>query len=278
LLRLLRIGNCTMAGFSTVVGAGIVCGITEIPALGAALLFSLFSSVFLITGAGNTINDYFDADIDAINKPMRPIPSGRVSRNAALYLSLLLFGLGIALAYTINIICFAIALVNSLMLIAYARNLKRTALAGNISVGYLTGSTFLYGGALFEIPGLAQTSGLFALAMLATIAREIAKDIEDIDGDSAMGLDTLPIRIGSRRAGYAASAFGGIAVLLSPVPYLSLGFSAWYLAVVMFANLCFLIAILRLKRGDAAGSSKLFKRAMMVALAAFVVGSLGGGA
>ena len=264
-----------MAGFAAVIGAGIVCGITEIPILGAVLLFS---SVFLITGAGNAINDYFDADIDAINKPMRPIPSGRVSRNAALYLSLLLFGLGIALAHTINIICFAIALANSLMLIVYARNLKRTALAGNISVGYLTGSTFLYGGALFEIPGLVRMSGLFALAMLATIAREIAKDIEDIDGDSAMGLDTLPIRIGSRRAGYAASAFGMIAVLLSPIPYLSLGFSVWYLVVVMFANLCFLIAILRLKRGDAAGSSRLFKRAMMVALLAFVVGSVGGGA
>jgi len=264
-----------MAGFSAVIGAGIVCGIAEIPALGAALLFS---SVFLITGAGNTINDYFDADIDAINKPTRPIPSGRVSRNAALYLSLLLFGLGIVLAYTINNTCFAIALVNSLMLIVYASNLKRTALAGNISVGYLTGSTFLYGGALFGIPGLVRMSGLFALAMLATIAREIAKDIEDIDGDSAMGLDTLPIRIGSRRAGYAASAFGVIAVLLSPVPYLSLGFSVWYLAVVMFADLCFLIAILRLEKGDAAGSSRLFKRAMMVALAAFVVGSLGGGA
>ena len=274
MLGLLRIGNCAMAGFAAVIGAGIVCGITEIPVLGAVLLFA---SVFLITGAGNAINDYFDADIDAINKPMRPIPSGRVSRNAALGLSLLLFGLGIALAYTINIICFAIALLNSLMLIVYARNLKRTALAGNVSVGYLTGSTFLYGGALFEIPGLVQTSGLFALAMLATIAREIAKDIEDIDGDSAMGLDTLPIRIGSRRAGYAASAFGLVAVLLSPVPYLSLGFSVWYLVVVVFADLCFLIAILRLKKGDAAGSSKLFKRAMAVALLAFVVGSMGGG-
>jgi 4-hydroxybenzoate polyprenyltransferase len=67
-----------------------------------------------------------------------------------------------------------------------------------------------------------------------------------------------------------------IAVLLSPVPYLSLGFSVWYLVVVMFADLCFLIAILRLKKGDAAGSSRLFKRAMVVALAAFVVGSMGG--
>ena len=264
-----------MAGFAAVIGAGIVCGITEIPALGAVLLFSLFSSVFLITGAGNAINDYFDADIDAINKPMRPIPSGRVSRNAALYLSLSLFGIGIVLAYTINAICFAIALANSLLLIVYARNLKRTALVGNVSVGYLTGSTFLFGGALFEISGIFRTSGLFALAMLATIAREIAKDIEDIDGDSAMGLDTLPIRIGSRRACYVVSAFGMVAVLLSPIPHLSLGFSVWYLVVVAFADLCFLIAILRLEKGDAAGSSRLFKQAMAVALVAFVVGSVG---
>ena len=60
-----RIGNCVMAGLASVIGAGIVCSITEIPIQGAALLFSLFSSVFLITGAGNTINDYFDADIGA---------------------------------------------------------------------------------------------------------------------------------------------------------------------------------------------------------------------
>jgi len=63
-----------MAGFAAVIGVGMVCGMTGLPTLGAVLLFS---SVFLITGAGNTVNDCSDADIDTINEPMRQIPSGR---------------------------------------------------------------------------------------------------------------------------------------------------------------------------------------------------------
>ncbi|KAF5412177.1 MAG: geranylgeranylglycerol-phosphate geranylgeranyltransferase [Euryarchaeota archaeon] len=269
MIGLFRIGNCVMAGFAAVIGAGIVCGMTGLPIPGTLLLFS---SVFLITGAGNAINDFFDADIDAINKPTRPIPSGRVNRNAALYLSLLLFGIGILLSSAIGTICLVIAIANSVLLIAYAHSLKRTVLAGNLCIGYLTGSTFLFGGALFGFPGITRTSGLFALAVLATVAREIAKDIEDVDGDSALELVTLPISVGIERAGHVASIFGMIAVLLSPLPYFA-GFSVWYLIVVLFADLSFLAAILRLRQGDFAGSSKLFKAGMAIALAAFVAGA-----
>ncbi|HIE31363.1 MAG TPA: geranylgeranylglycerol-phosphate geranylgeranyltransferase [Methanosarcinales archaeon] len=269
--ELIRVGNCVMAGFAAIIGSGIAYAqvSVEISIFGMIIIFTC---VFLITGAGNAINDFFDADIDAINKPMRPIPSGRVSRNLALYFSLLLFGTGIALSCLLNMICFVVAAINSALLIIYARNLKRTMLVGNICVGYLTGSTFLFGGALFGMPGIIRTAGLFVLSMLATIAREIAKDIEDTSGDLAMGAATLPILVGRKRAGYVASAVGMFAVLLSPLPYFT-GFSIWYLLVVGFADLCFLIAILRLIRGDAAGSSRSLKQAMVVALAAFVAGA-----
>jgi geranylgeranylglycerol-phosphate geranylgeranyltransferase len=269
--ELLRAGNCAMAGFAAVIGSGIAYTPVsdEISIFGIPLIFS---SVFLITGAGNAINDFFDADIDAINKPMRPIPSGRVSKDFALLFSLLLFGTGIALSGFLNMICFVVALINSALLIIYARNLKRTVLVGNVCIGYLTGSTFLFGGAFFGMPGIIRTTGLFGLSMLATIAREIAKDIEDTCGDLAMGAATLPIRAGRKRAEYVASAVGMVAVLLSPLPYFT-GLSIWYLIVVGFADLCFLIAILRLIRGDAAGSSRSFKQAMVVALAAFVAGA-----
>ena len=269
--ELLRAGNCAMAGFAAVIGSGIAYAQVSdgIPIFGISLVFAC---VFLITGAGNAINDFFDADIDAINKPMRPIPSGRVSKDVALLFSLLLFGTGIVLSGFLGMICFVVALINSALLIIYARNLKRTALAGNVCIGYLTGSTFLFGGALFGMPGITVTAGLFGLSMLATVAREIAKDIEDTRGDLAMGAATLPIRVGRKSAGYVASAVGVVAVLLSPLPYFT-GFSIWYLLVVGFADLCFLTAILRLFRGDAAGSSRLFKQAMVVALVAFMAGA-----
>ena len=269
--ELLRAGNCVMAGFAAVIGAGIAYMPVsdEITFYGISLVFTC---VFLITGAGNAINDFFDADIDAINKPMRPIPSGRVSKDAALYFSLVLFGIGIVLSGFLGLICFVIAVINSTLLILYASSLKRTMLTGNICVGYLTGSTFLFGGALYGISGITRTAGLLGLSMLATVAREITKDIEDTRGDLAMGANTLPIRIGRKSAGHVASAVGVVAVLVSPLPYFT-GFSAWYLLVVGFADICFLAAILRLSRGDAAGSSRLFKQAMTIALVAFMAGA-----
>jgi len=230
---------------------------------------------FMVTGAGNAINDYYDIEIDRINKPERPIPSGKISKSKALYFSISLFALGILIAFFINTICGAIALFNSLLLIFYAATLKRTALIGNLSVGYLTGSTFLFGGAVFyNNGGIEAVSVLFLLATLATIAREIVKDIEDIEGDRLDGASTLAISIGSKKAAYLASIIGFIAVLASPLPYLQSLLSVRYLAVVFVADILFFVAVgAILKEKNAAKSSKLFKMAMFAALIAFLVGT-----
>ena len=78
LFEIIRVWNCIMAGLAAVIGMKIVCGaITGMPVFDTVLVFL---SVFLITGAGNVINDFFDADIDTINRPKRRIPSGRINR------------------------------------------------------------------------------------------------------------------------------------------------------------------------------------------------------
>ncbi len=101
-LELMRYGNCLMAGFAAVIGTLIAFNILiswsfssgfagSFPFLDAGLVFLV---VFLVSGAGNTINDYFDIKIDSINRPERPIPSGRVKAKEAFYFSYLLFSLG----------------------------------------------------------------------------------------------------------------------------------------------------------------------------------------
>ncbi len=209
-LELMRYKNCLMAGFAAVIGTLIAFNILEsvahgsntpgnFPVLPTGLVFVV---VFLVSGAGNAINDYFDIKIDSINRPERPIPSGRVKLKEALYFSYLLFVLGIALAIKINTVCGFIALFNSLLLIFYAKTLKSTPLLGNLSIGYLTGSTFLFGASVFGFEGLKTLSVLFVLSALAITAREIVKDIEDMEGDKIEGADTLPLRIGARNASY----------------------------------------------------------------------------
>ncbi|WP_209680077.1 geranylgeranylglycerol-phosphate geranylgeranyltransferase [Methanohalophilus levihalophilus] len=276
-LQLMRIGNCGMGAFASAIAVFIAFGILT---NGEASLFPVLDSllvmatVVLVTGAGNTINDYFDIHIDSINRPNRPIPSGNVSARSALNFAILLFAVGIFLALWINYVCAAIAIFNSFLLILYARNLKGMPLIGNFSVGYLTGSTFLFGGAVFGIPGLSALAILFLLATFATISREIVKDIEDMEGDLRDGARTLPIVAGEKASVMLASSLGVIGIIASPYPYITGLLGEGYLYLVILADAVFAFAILTILRGNPAKSSKLFKYAMFLALFAFVAGSL----
>ncbi len=279
-LRLIRSGNCTMAAIAATIGVFIAYNIlisNSFAGIPFPLLESIlvFLTVFLITGAGNAINDYYDIDIDRINKPDRPIPSGRIGLSTALYFSLALFALGTLFAFIINPVCGIIALVNSMLLIYYARTLKRTAFLGNLAVGYLTGSTFLFGGAVFfERGGLEDVFILFLLATLATIAREIVKDIEDIDGDMRDGARTLPIVIGPGKAAGIAALIGLVAVITSPLPYLQSIMSIRYLFLVAVADLLFAVAVYEiLGKNNPGKSSRMFKLAMAFALISFIAGA-----
>jgi geranylgeranylglycerol-phosphate geranylgeranyltransferase len=280
-LELMRYGNCLMAGFAAVIGTLIAFNILASNAMGShqpgnfPFLDSgiVFLVVFLVSGAGNTINDYFDIRIDSINRPERPIPSGRVKLKEALYFSYLLFVLGTLLAFSINSVCGAISLFNSLLLIFYAKTLKGTPLFGNLSIGYLTGSTFLFGASVFGIGGLKALFVLFLLAALAITAREIVKDIEDMEGDRMEGADTLPLQIGAKKASYLAVLIGFLAVFLSPLPYLLSVLGSRYLYLVLLADLGFFAAIYQiLVRNNPTKSSKMFKIAMFFALLAFIAG------
>jgi geranylgeranylglycerol-phosphate geranylgeranyltransferase len=280
-LELMRYGNCLMAGFAAVIGTLIAFNILasestgshysgDFPFLDSALVFLV---VFLVSGAGNAINDYFDIKIDSINRPERPIPSGRVKLKEAFYFSYLLFALGTLLAFSINTVCGAIALFNSILLIIYAKTLKGTPFLGNLSIGYLTGSTFLFGASVFGPGGLKTLFVLFLLAALAITAREIIKDIEDMEGDRAEGADTLPLRIGAKKASYLAALIGLLAVSLSPLPYLMSVLGLRYLYIVLLADLGFFAAIYQiLVRNNPKKSSKMFKIAMFFALLAFIAG------
>ena len=253
-----------MAAAAAIVGLLIAGGIV---AQAAALIFL---TVFLITGAGNAINDYYDRDIDAINRPGRPIPSGRVSARNAYYYSLALFAAGCLLAGLVNQICLAVAAFNSVLLFFYARNLKAMPLAGNVCVAFLTGSTFLFGGAAAGSSGLLANRVPFLLSFLVSMSREIAKDIEDMAGDLAGGARTLPILTGKRACAGLAAVFALAAVVLG----FFAPFGRAYLMIVSFADLFFLLSVLKIARGDATGAQKALKKGMAVALVAFLVAAL----
>lgn len=214
LLELTRPVNAVAAGMLTFIGAFVAGGLDSALAIGAAI-----GATVLATAAGNAMNDYFDREIDRINEPDRPIPRGAVTPRAALWFSVLLFGGAVVFALALPFVAIAIAVVNLIALVAYTELFKGLPGVGNLVVGYLGGSTFLFGAAAVGRITEAVIV-LFALAALSTVAREIVKDVEDVAGDRREGLHTLPIAIGKRPALWLAAGLLAVALLASPLPYL----------------------------------------------------------
>ncbi len=265
-IEILRPLNCAMAAFAVFLGAGIASGSLSTDVALACVV------AFLVCGAGNVINDYYDYEIDRVNAPHRPLPRGAISLRAAKSYALLLFAAGVALAVAIGAAAFALAAFNSALLYAYAWRIKRAGgLGKNLTVSYLVASPFLYGGIAAANP--KATLVFVALAALANTSREIVKDIADVEGDRGE-CPTLPLRIGAERSSYIASAFLTVAVLLSPLPYIMGILGVAYLPLVGIADAIFLYALLvLLKKRDAAKSARYIKVAMFIALLSFLAGA-----
>jgi|SRR5665647_467853 len=264
--------NSLVAGLAAIVAYLIDTG-TVIP---QTLL--LFAIVALITAAGNVINDFFDVRIDAINRPDRPIPSGAVTSAAARSFAVTLFLAGVLVSFFTNPLCIGIAVVNSLILIAYAGKLKRTALLGNITVAYLSASIFLFGGALNGWNGLVHIIPIAAITFFAMLSRELVKDAEDVEGDKAGEADTVPIRIGIKKTSRLALISTVLAVLASFIPYFWWG--TWYLAGILIVDIIIINAALRglecatPECMKASMASSLLKAGMFTSLVVFTLSSV----
>ncbi|MFW6003418.1 MAG: geranylgeranylglycerol-phosphate geranylgeranyltransferase [Halanaeroarchaeum sp.] len=266
-VELARPTNTVVAGVLTFVGAFVAGGAFTRPVLvGAAVL-----ATWLATAGGNAINDYFDRDIDRINAPDRPIPRGAVSVRGALIYSGVLFAGAVGFALLLPPLAIAIAAVDLVALIAYTRVFKGLPGAGNAVVAFLGGSTFLFGAA--TVGDVRAGAVLFVLAALSTFTREVIKDIEDVAGDRAEGLRTLPIAVGERSAHVVAGIVLVVAVAASPLPYVW-GIFGWpYLVVVVPANLVMLGGC-AVAWPDPSRGQQILKYGMFLAAMAFVVGRL----
>ena len=265
----IRVVNCLMAAFASLIGIFVSKAPLVYDVIVPALL--AFVAVFLVTAGGNVINDCFDVDIDRVNKPRRALPSGLITRRSALVYALTLSLFGVAASLFINPVCFGLAALNAVLLVLYSWKLKRSVLIGNLLIGYLVGSIFLFGGAAvysFFIPGV-----LFVSAMLAITSREIVKDVEDLTGDRRAGASTLPIRFGVPHSLATAALFMLAAVAVSPLPFI-IGASGYpYLVIVIAADVTLLYGIV-LSRSAPGRASTVIKYGMLVVLLAYVVGGI----
>ncbi|MFL0788685.1 MAG: chlorophyll synthase ChlG [Prochlorococcus sp.] len=229
---------------------GVVCGAAasgnfqwRLADVIASLACMLMSGP-LLAGYTQTINDYYDRDIDAINEPYRPIPSGAIPLfQVKLQILILLFA-GLAVAYGLDLwadhttpVVLLLALGGSLMSYIYSApplKLKQNGWIGNYALGasYIA-LPWWAGQALFG--QLTWPTALLTLAYsLAGLGIAVVNDFKSVEGDRALGLNSLPVVFGIKRASWISA---GMIDIFQIAMVGVLMFIGQHLAAVMLALL-----------------------------------------
>ena len=225
--KIIRPINAIIA-FVSVIVAAFFCSPEEISWF--SVLLASFAAAFTLS-AGNIINDIYDLGIDKVNRPERPLPSGKISKNSALILYFLLIAASLILSWFINLYAFIIVIIATILLVIYSKFLKRVLLVGNILIALLTGLVFIFGGVAVRNSSAAIIPALFAF--LINFIREIVKDMQDVDGDKNAGVNTFPIRYGFQKSRILILLITFTLILYTLYPFVARLYKIEYFIIVM---------------------------------------------
>jgi chlorophyll synthase len=164
----------------------------------------------LLCATSQVVNDWYDREVDAINEPGRPIPSGRIPGRWGFHLSIAWTLMSLALALVLGPWVFGATVLGLLLAWAYSApplRLKQNGWLGNAAVGFsyetlawITGAAVMLGGAMPDtrILLLAFLYGLGAHGIMTL------NDFKAIEGDKQMGVRSLPVQLGVRGAAWVA--------------------------------------------------------------------------
>jgi len=268
-LDLIRPVNCAMIGFAVIVGAFV----SRPPTVSAVQLGLGFLTGFFVCAYSMAVNDVYDVEIDRVNRPERPIPSGRVSVQEGSRLSFVALAAGIVCAVlSFNPLAVVIAAAYAFLSWLYNARAKKTGLAGNLIVASSLAIPFIYGGAI----GGGSIAGSLLLLMALTaffsgVGREVVKAMADVEGDAKRDVNSLARSRGLAFASRVGALFFLLAVLTSWVPLVTgLANEVYSFGVVVPDAIFLYLAVTIVARHEPA-SAYTVKR---IALAGMTVGLL----
>jgi 4-hydroxybenzoate polyprenyltransferase len=198
-------------GFAS--GAATAIGATpREPWSSALILYPLIGSIMaaVLNAASNALNQIYDLEIDRVNKPRRPLPSGRLSRGGAWAFTIAAYGLALVLAWLVapggRRECFWIVVVATIITALYSVppfRTKRLGIWANVTIA-------IPRGVLLKVAGWSSVKTIWgvepwfigAIFGLFLLGASTTKDFADMEGDARGGCRTLPIIYGVRRAAW----------------------------------------------------------------------------
>jgi geranylgeranylglycerol-phosphate geranylgeranyltransferase len=263
--------NCLIT-FLTVIVGGLICSNDNHITVKLVLAGVIG---FIVTAAGNSINDFYDVDVDKINRPDRPLPREILTKKNVLIFFAILILIALILSLLINIYAFILSFISIVLLFLYSYKLKRIPLIGNFIVSLLTALAFIFGGiAVGNVVGSFVPAGF---AFLINLIREVIKDMEDADGDMLLGISTFPIRFGDKASKYLVIVITVILVLFTLILFVFHIYSIEFFLIVMIIVNPILVYIVKSIFEDSSKQnlgrlSSLLKLNMVIGLIAIYVG------
>jgi len=242
------------------------------------LLALVVVSAICITSGGFAFNDYIDQDSDAIVKKNRPIPSKSIAPWLALLVALVFFTIGLLASLRINILCFGIALADTLLLVAYSAYIKKHAgFLGSLLMGILIGTSFVYGEA--ALSGMISIIS-FSLSFMSmgNVGGNILRDVLSLEGDLKAGYATLAAKRGPKFAIKVGAVFFLLNAISSPIPYLVDAVGYGYLVPIIIWNIILVVSGVSLLRNQdievLRKHERLVTRTMILIPIALIAGAL----
>jgi geranylgeranylglycerol-phosphate geranylgeranyltransferase len=254
------------------------------------LVFNIILGVFtyfFIAASGNIINDYYDIEIDKVNRPDRPIPRGAISLNQArnLWIITAVIGIGISILHSFLFQIFFINIIIVVFMVfigwLYAAWGKKNGFIGNIIVSASFSIGLIYGAILNNSNVPYYIYFFFLTSFFLLVSREIIKGCEDIEGDKNEGVKTLAIRIGIKKSTYFAMFFAVLAMIFYILPYFTNILNPLLFLISMaFGFIVVLLAFIlmiksSLEKENFTKISKLLKIGAYLGLIAFLLASIG---
>lgn len=267
-LKLTRFEHSVMLVVAVVAAELLAKGLPQV----SILLLSMISPVLISMGSF-AINDYFDVEVDRLNKKTkRPLVNGSLTMKQALYIAIATFVIGVLASAFINLPSFMVALVFAALAFLYSYRLKEMLLVGNIYIAFSMVIPFVYGSFVVGEKIIIGSIALISVMIFATgLAREINGTVRDFAGDvKARKLSSLPKYIGLKGAAFVSLILYLFAISISICLFLYVAPFKENLAYALIVAITD-VMLLYVAAGYALGKEKLYERMRTLSLAAMTL-------